>query len=258
MIIEKSILNPNINRKVGKKKLNSLILYKPIDFEDQMDKTKRSLNELLSTSKSKREKINQKKTEIEAYASNKALKNIKTSGTEYSFTNNKKKKYGGIQEIKLSLKNKIDSTIFPNKQIEHNLNNFIDVNKKYESQKKKFLKTKIEMEFFELKEDIKNAGNYNELAKNVDFSDVKSFSPRDNHRINNRIKNNSFNLVFRYKSKLQKNVPVKEFLKVLEKIKEKQNENKFLTTVRKNFKNNFRVIHNLTIDLDHIKKKYNY
>jgi hypothetical protein len=64
MIIEKSILNPNINRKVGKKKLNSLILYKPIDFEDQMDKTKRSLNELLSTSKSKREKINQKKLKL--------------------------------------------------------------------------------------------------------------------------------------------------------------------------------------------------
>jgi hypothetical protein len=258
MIIEKSILYPKINGREGKKKLNTLLLYKPIDFEDQMDKTKRSLNDQLSTSKSKREKINQKKTEIEAYASNKALKNIKTSGTEYSFTNNKKKKYGGIQEIKLSLKNKIDSTIFPNKKIERNLNNFIDINKKYESEKKKLLKTKIKVEFFELKEDIKNTGNYNELAKNVDFSDVKSFSPRDNHRVNNRIKTNSFNLVFRYKSKLQKNVPVKEFLKGLEKIKEKQNENKFLTTVRKNFKNNFRVIHNLTIDLDHIKKKYNY
>jgi hypothetical protein len=258
MIIEKSILNPNINRKVGKKKLNSLILYKPIDFEDQMDKTKRSLNELLSTSKSKREKINQKKTEIEAYTSNKVLKNNKTSGTDYSYTNTKKKKFEGIQEIKQSLKDIIDSTIFPNKKIERNLNNFIDANKKYESQKKKLLKTKIKEEFFELKEDIKNTGNYNELTKNVDFSDVKSFSPRDNHRVNNRIKTNTFNLVFKYKSKLQKNVPVKEFLKGLEKIKEKQNENKFLTSVRKNFKKNFRVIHNLTIDLDHIKKKYNY
>ena len=258
MIIEKSILYPKINGREGKKKLNTLLLHKPIDFEDQMDKTKRSLNDLLSTSKSKREKIIQNKTEIEAYASNKVLKNIKTSGTEYSFIKNKKKKYGGFQEIKLSLKNKIDSTIFPNKKIEHNLNIFIDVNKKYESQKKKLLKTKIKMEFFELKEDIKNAGNYNELVKNVDFSDVKSFSPRDNHRVKNRIRNNAFNLVFKYKSKLQKNVPVKEFLKGLEKIKEKQNENKFLTTVRKNFKNNFRVIHNLTIDLEHIKKKYNY
>ena len=258
MIIEKSILYPKINGREGKKKLNTLLLHKPIDFEDQMDKTKRSLNDQLSTSKSKREKINQNKTEIEAYVSNKMSINTKTSGTEYSFTNKKKKNYGGIQEIKLSLKNKIDSTIFPNKKIERNLNNFIDINKKYESEKKKLLKTKIKVEFFELKEDIKNTGNYNELAKNVDFSDVKSFSPRDNHRINNRIKNNSFNLVFRYKSKLQKNVPVKEFLKGLEKIKEKQNENKFLTTVRKNFKNNFRVIHNLTIDLDHIKKKYNY
>ena len=255
MVIEKSILYPKVSGRLDKEKLNKLILYKPIDFEDQMDKTKRSLNELLSTSKSKKEKIN--KTEIEAYASKKVLKNNKTLGTENSFTNNKKKKFEGIQEIKLSLKNKIDSTISPNKKIERNLYNFIDANKKYESQKKKILKTKIKEEFFELKEDIKNTGNYNELAKNVDFSDIKSFSPRDNHRVN-KIKTNSFNFVFKYKSKLQKNVPIKEFLKGLDKIKEKQNENKFLTSVRKNFKKNFRVIHNLTIDLDHIKKKYNY
>ena len=257
MVIEKSILYPKISGRLDKGKLNKLILYKPIDFEDQMDKTKRSLNELLSTSKSKKEKINKNKTEIEAYASKKVLKNNKTLGTENSFTNNKKKKFEGIQEIKLSLKNKIDSTISPNKKIERNLYNFIDANKKYESQKKKILKTKIKEEFFELKEDIKNTGNYNELAKNVDFSDIKSFSPRDNHRVN-KIKTNSFNFVFKYKSKLQKNVPIKEFLKGLDKIKEKQNENKFLTSVRKNFKKNFRVIHNLTIDLDHIKKKYNY
>ena len=257
MVIEKSILYPKISGRLDKEKLNKLILYKPIDFEDQMDKTKRSLNELLSTSKSKKEKINKNKTEIEAYASKKVLKNNKTLGTENSFTNNKKKKFEGIQEIKLSLKNKIDSTISPNKKIERNLYNFIDANKKYESQKKKILKTKIKEEFFELKEDIKNTGNYNELAKNVDFSDIKSFSPRDNHRVN-KIKTNSFNFVFKYKSKLQKNVPIKEFLKGLDKIKEKQNENKFLTSVRKNFKKNFRVIHNLTIDLDHIKKKYNY
>ena len=257
MVIEKSILYPKISGRLDKEKLNKLILYKPIDFEDQMDKTKRSLNELLSTSKSKKEKINKNKTEIEAYASKKVLKNNKTLGTENSFTNNKKKKFEGIQEIKLSLKNKIDSTISPNKKIERNLYNFIDANKKYESQKKKILKTKIKEEFFELKEDIKNTGNYNELAKNVDFSDIKSFSPRHNHRVN-KIKTNSFNFVFKYKSKLQKNVPIKEFLKGLDKIKEKQNENKFLTSVRKNFKKNFRVIHNLTIDLDHIKKKYNY
>ena len=257
MVIEKSILYPKVSGRLDKEKLNKLILYKPIDFEDQMDKTKRSLNELLSTSKSKKEKINKNKTEIEAYASKKVLKNNKTLGTENSFTNNKKKKFEGIQEIKLSLKNKIDSTISPNKKIERNLYNFIDANKKYESQKKKILKTKIKEEFFELKEDIKNTGNYNELAKNVDFSDIKSFSPRDNHRVN-KIKTNSFNFVFKYKSKLQKNVPIKEFLKGLDKIKEKQNENKFLTSVRKNFKKNFRVIHNLTIDLDHIKKKYNY
>ena len=257
MVIEKSILYPKISGRLDKEKLNKLILYKPIDFEDQMDKTKRSLNELLSTSKSKKEKINKNKTEIEAYVSKKVLKNNKTLGTENSFTNNKKKKFEGIQEIKLSLKNKIDSTISPNKKIERNLYNFIDANKKYESQKKKILKTKIKEEFFELKEDIKNTGNYNELAKNVDFSDIKSFSPRDNHRVN-KIKTNSFNFVFKYKSKLQKNVPIKEFLKGLDKIKEKQNENKFLTSVRKNFKKNFRVIHNLTIDLDHIKKKYNY
>ena len=91
MVIEKSILYPKISGRLDKEKLNKLILYKPIDFEDQMDKTKRSLNELLSTSKSKKEKINKNKTEIEAYVSKKVLKNNKTLGTENSFTNNKKK-----------------------------------------------------------------------------------------------------------------------------------------------------------------------
>ena len=115
MIIERPNLYPNINGRTFKKKINTLILYKPFDFEEQIDKTKRSFNELLSTSKSKKEKISQNKTEIEAYTSNKLLKNIKTSGTEYSFAKNKRKKFEGIKEIKLSLKNKIDSTIYPNK-----------------------------------------------------------------------------------------------------------------------------------------------
>ena len=66
------------------------------------------------------------------------------------------------------------------------------------------------------------------------------------------------NLAFSFKSRLQKNVPIKEFIQRLEKVKEKEKEDKYLKNIRKNVKNNFRVIHNLTINLEHIKKKYNY
>ena len=40
--------------------------------------------------------------------------------------------------------------------------------------------------------------------------------------------------------------------------KEKEKELKLLNSVRKHFSNNERIIHNLTISLDDIKKKYNY
>ena len=117
---------------------------------------------------------------------------------------------------------------------------------------------KIKLELIQLKNDVQNIGNYIEMAKHVDFSDFKTFSPEDNHKVRKRVKPNSMNLAFSFKSRLQKDVPVKEFIQSLEKAKEKEKENKYLKNIRKNVKNNFRVIHNLTINLEHIKKKYNY
>ena len=269
-ISTKSVFNPNLIRNIDFKKKNTFTLYKPVDFDDKNDKTKKSLNNSSnSLSKSKiNEKINDKisinKNQIENYISNnnKSNKSIKSSrpsltGTESFKINNNKIKMNEINNIKLSLKNKIESTLTPNMKIENSLNNFIEVNKKYENNKKNLLNKKIKIELIQLKQDVQNIGNYTELAKHVDFSDFKSFSPEDNHK-RNRVKPNSTNLAFSFKSRLEKNVPIKEFIRSLEKVKEKEKEDKYIKNIRKNVKNNFRVIHNLTINLEHIKKKYNY
>ena len=269
-ISTKIVFYPNLLRKIDFKKKNTFTLYHPVDFDDKNDKTKKSLNSSNSLSKSKlNEKINDKltlnKNQIENYISNnnKSNKSIKSShpsltGTESLKINNKKIKISELKDIKLSLKNKIESTITPNMKIENSLNNFIEVNKRYENNKKKLLDKKIKLELIQLKNDVQNIGNYIEMAKHVDFSDFKTFSPEDNHKVRKRVKPNSMNLAFSFKSRLQKDVPVKEFIQSLEKAKEKEKENKYLKNIRKNVKNNFRVIHNLTINLEHIKKKYNY
>ena len=56
-----------------------------------------------------------------------------------------------------------------------------------------------------LKEDMKNVGNYNELVKKVDFSDIRHFSPRNNHKVKNRVKGSSFNIAFSFRTRLEKN-----------------------------------------------------
>jgi hypothetical protein len=269
-ISTKSVFNQNSIHKMILKKKNTFTLNKPVDFDDKNDKTKKSLNSSNSLSKSKlNEKINDKlsinKNQIENYISNnnKSNKSIKSNhpsltGTESLKINNQKSKISEIKDIKLSLKNKIESTITPNMKIEHSLNNFIEVNKRYENNKKNLLNKKIKIELIQLQKDVQNIGNYTEMAKHVDFSDFKTFSPEDNHKVRKRVKPNSMNLAFSFKSRLQKNVPIKEFIQSLEKVKEKEKEDKYLKNIRKNVKNNFRVIHNLTINLEHIKKKYNY
>jgi hypothetical protein len=267
-ISSKSVFNQNSIHKMDLKKKNTLTLYKPVDFDDKNDKTKKSLNSSNSLSKSKlNEKINDKlsinKNQIENYISNnnKSNKSIKSSRPSLTRTESlkiKKSKISEIKDIKLSLKNKIESTINPTMKIEHSLNNFIEVNKRYENNKKNLFNKKIKKELIQLKKDVQNTGNYTELAKQVDFSDFKSFSPEDNHKVRKRVKPNSINLAFSFKSRLQKNVPIKEFIQSIEKVKEKEKEDKYLKKTRKTFKNNFRVIHNLTINLEHIKKKYNY
>lgn len=269
-ISTKSVFYPNLIHKINYKKKNTFTLNKPVDFDDKNDKTKKSLNSSNSFSKSKlNEKINDKlmlnKNQIETYASNnnKSNKSIKSShhsmtGTESLKMNNKRSKISEIKDIKLSLKNKIDSTLTPNMKIEHSLNNFIEASKRYENNKKDLLNKKIKIELIELQKDVQNIGNYTEMAKQVDFSDFKSFSPEDNHKVKKRVKPSSMNLAFSFKSRLQKDVPIKEFIQNLEKVKEKEKEDKYLKNIRKNVKNNFRVIHNLTVNLEHIKKKYNY
>ena len=266
----KSVYYPNLIHKVDLKKKNTFTTYKPFDFDDKNDKTKKSMNSSNSLSKSKiNEKINDKiiinKNQIENYVSNnnKSNKSIRSSHpsltrTESLKTNNKKSRTNEIKDIKLSLKNKIESTLTPNIKIEHSLNNFIEINKRYENNKKNLLNKKIKTELIELQNDVQNIGNYTEMAKHVDFSDFKTFSPEDNHKVRKRVKPNSMNLAFSFKSRLQKNVPVKEFIQNIEKVKEKEKEEKYIKNIRKNVKNNFRVIHNLTINLEHIKKKFNY
>lgn len=162
-----------------------------------------------------------------------------------------------IETIKQSLNNKI-ATIPSNKRIAHQLYEFINNSKKYELKKKNLYQKSMKEELLELKEDMKNVAGYHDLIKKVDFSDIRRFSPKNNHKVKNKVKGSSINLAFSFKTRLEQNLPIKEFLQNLEKIKEKEREKKFIKFVRSNFKKNNRQIHNLTVSLDHIKKKYNY
>ena len=163
----------------------------------------------------------------------------------------------GIETIKQSLNNKI-ATMPSNKKVAQQLYEFINNSKKYEVKKIDIYKKSMHQELLELKEDMKNVANYHELIKKVDFSDVRRFSPKSNHKVTKKDKGSSINLAFSFKTRLEKNVPIKEFLKNLEIIKEKEREKKFIKFIRSNFKKNNRHIHNLTVSLEHIKKKYNY
>jgi len=65
-------------------------------------------------------------------------------------------------------------------------------------------------------------------------------------------------MAYSFKVSLGGNVPVKDFIKKFKKKKEKEKENKLLKSIRINFGTNSKIIRNLTISLDSIKKKYNY
>ena len=61
-----------------------------------------------------------------------------------------------------------------------------------------------------------------------------------------------------FKIRLGNNIPIREYIKKMKKKKEKEKEQKILKSVKFQFKKNSKIIHNLTISLDGIKRKYNY
>ena len=280
--ISKSFFNPFNIHKNGIKRKNTFILHMPIKIDDKNDKLKNNLNHSNSNNLSKY-KINTKliknKIQVENHNFNKSFKsskfsdeslnnknnnniitnNIKENSDINNINNKVNKQSQSIKELKKSLKQKIDLSEPSNIKVENSLNNFIiNTTKAYELKKKNLLKQEMKEELVDMKDNIKSIDEYYEMAKHVDFSDFKSFSPEDNHIIKTRVKPSSYNLAFSYKTRFQKNVPVKDFIKSLEKIKEKEREKKYIKNTRSIVKKNFRVIHNLTINLDYIKKKYNY
>lgn len=256
--ISRAQLHTSLIRKMPIKKKNTFVVLRPHKLENRNDnktKLKLDLSSLMKKSKII-DKTCTKKIQIENYTSNKSLKVRKISDTSTIKESNKPGE--SIEAIRLSLKNQIDSTMPSNKRVENSLNKFINNNKKYELKKKDLLQRRMKEELIELKEDMKNVGNYNEFVKKVDFSDIRHFSPRNNHKVKKRIKGSSFNIAFSFRTRLEKNLPIKEFIQSLEKMKEKEKEKKFLKIIRKNFKKNIKHIHNLTVSLENIKKKYKY
>ena len=194
----------------------------------------------------KEKEENTKKNIIENYTS----KPIKF--TEYFKEKNKLKKC--VNLFNKSFSKKIYSSNNSNNKIRDSLNKFIIKNEKYVKKKNKYFKKKMQEPYNEFKEDSKNEENFQNFAKNVDFSNFKSITKKDkkNDKINN------FNMAYSFKVSLGGNVPVKEYIKKFKKKKEKEKENKLLKSIRKNFRENSKIIRNLTISLDNIKKKYNY
>ena len=246
----KGNLFQNLILKTPIKKKKTLKIKLPKELEENANNSK--INFTIQNTPKKENTAN-KKNLIENYFSNKSLKISK-------YSEEKNKNFlSSIKDIKLSLKNRIDSSMPKNKKFQNSLNKFINNSKRYELKKKDLLKKRMKEELLQLKEDMQNTKKYNnDSPKNVDFSDIHRFSPKSNHKVQKRIKGNSYNLAFSVKSRLERDLPIKEFLYNIEKIKEKEKEKKFFKYIRTNFKKNIKVIHNLTISLDNIKKKYNY
>ena len=269
-------LYTNLINKSQIKKKHTFILGTPMKIKPKNNKTKFILNEspiknnknkiqienyttnkTLQFPEERKRKSNHKnnkiKKQIENYTSNKTLKFLDDIKKE-----NQKNNLKSLNAIKTSLKNRIDSSMPKNKKFENSLNKFIANNKKYELKKRDLINQRIKEELTQLKEDMKSTGKFNDMPKNVDFSDVKGFSAKDNYKSKNRLKGASFNLAFSFKSRMETTIPIKDFLNNLDKLKQKQKEKKFLKYIRSSFKKNIKTIHNLTISLDNIKKKYNY
>ena len=203
-------------------------------------------NKLISNYKNEITKTeNNEKKAIEAYGT----KSIKFS--EYFKQKKNFQKY--IDSYNKTLKGKIFSSNNSNNKIRDSLNNFIINNEKYVKRKSNFFQKKIEEPYNEFKEDSRNEEKFNKFAKNVDFSKKISLSLKSN--INDNI--NSMNMAS-FKIRLGNNIPIREYIKKMKKKKEKEKEQKILKSVKFQFKKNSKIIHNLTISLDGIKRKYNY
>ena len=208
-----------------------------------------------NTNKNIKSKIFFKEVEKEENKKKKAIENYSSKPInfyEYFKQKNQLKKY--VNTFQKSFNKQLYSSNNSNNKIRDSLNNFIIKNQKYVVKKNKYFNKKIQEPYNEFKEDSKHEENFQNFAKNVDFSNLNTISSKD--KKNDKI--NTINMAYSFKVSLGSNVPVKEFIKKFKKKKEKEKENKLLKSVRKNFKINSKIIHNLTISLDDIKKKYNY
>ena len=196
------------------------------------------------------------KTEILKTENNrkKTIENYNSKSINFvKFFKRKKDFQKYMNSYKKTFNKKIFSSNTSNNEIRDSLNNFIINNQKYVNKKNKYFKKKIEEPYNEFKEDSKNKESFNNFAKRVDFSN-KAFVSKD--KKNDNI--NTLNMAYSFKFSLGGNIPVKDYIKKMIHKKEKEKELKLLNSVRKHFSNNERIIHNLTISLDDIKKKYNY
>ena len=218
---------------------------KPISKANLFNKTYNNKN-IKKNILIKEKEENTKKNVIENYTS----KPINFS--EYFKQKNQLKKC--VNTYKQSLDKKIFTSNNSNTKIRDSLTKFIINNEKYVKNKKKYFKKKMQEPYNEFKEDSKNEENFQNFAKNVDFSNFNAITSKDKKKD----KINNFNMAYSFKVSIGSDVPVKEYIKKFKKNKEKEKENKLLKSVRKNFKINSKIIHNLTISLDDIKKKYNY
>ena len=222
---------------------------KPIPKTSLFNKTYNNINKNIKS------KIFFKEVEKEENKKKKAIENYSSKPInfyEYFKQKNQLKKY--VNTFQKSFNKQLYSSNNSNSKIRDSLNNFIIKNQKYVVKKNKYFNKKIQEPYNEFKEDSKHEENFQNFAKNVDFSNLNTISSRD--KKNDKI--NTINMAYSFKVSLGSNVPVKEFIKKFKKKKEKEKENKLLKSVRKNFKINSKIIHNLTISLDDIKKKYNY
>ena len=213
--------------------------------KNQTNKSIKNLKKEISKKENNNENKNKNKNEIETYIS-------KSINFEKYFKQKKEfKKY--VDSFKKSMDKKIVSSNNSNNKIRDKINRFIIKKEKYVLKTNKYFIKKIEESYDEFKEDSKKEEDFQNFAKNVDFSN-KALSSQDKRKD----KINTINMAYTFRVGFEANVPVKEFLKKFKRKKEKEKENKILKSVRLHFNTNSKIIHNLTISLDDIKKKYNY
>ena len=206
---------------------------------------KKEISKKENNNENKNKNKNKNKNEIETYIS-------KSINFEKYFKQKKEfKKY--VDSFKKSMDKKIVSSNNSNNKIRDKINRFIIKKEKYVLKTNKYFIKKIEEPYDEFKEDSKKEEDFQNFAKNVDFSN-KALSSQDKRKD----KINTINMAYTFRVGFEANVPVKEFLKKFKRKKEKEKENKILKSVRLHFNTNSKIIHNLTISLDDIKKKYNY